>query len=200
MAEDDEEKNRFHTEEGLYCFTHMPKELKNLVTTLQRVMEKVLADQGGRNVEIYLEEIVIKSISEQDLVQDIKEMLRKLKRVNIKIDPITSLFGVKEGRFLGHMVTMEGARADPEKVQEIILSPTLKRRNKQEESFTHKKGTDLETAQTNTTAKLPLLKQQNVNSFKPTTTTTTNADGSSTTLIPGPVTADEKTQKKNDVK
>ncbi|GJU85473.1 hypothetical protein Tco_1293019 [Tanacetum coccineum] len=84
---------------------------------------------------------------------------------------------------------------------------------------------DLETAQTNTTAKLPLLKQgeydmwklrieqyfqvqdyalwdviENGNSFKPAAQTTTNADGSSTTLIPGPVTADEKTQKKNDVK
>ncbi|GJZ90514.1 hypothetical protein Tco_0662441 [Tanacetum coccineum] len=59
---------------------------------------------------------------------------------------------------------------------------------------------DLETSQTNTTAKLPLLKQENGNSFKPEAQTTTNADGSSTTLIPGPVTADEKTQKKNDVK
>ncbi|GJU84996.1 ribonuclease H-like domain-containing protein [Tanacetum coccineum] len=84
---------------------------------------------------------------------------------------------------------------------------------------------DLETTQTNTTAKLPLLKQgeydmwklrieqyfqvqdyalwdviENGNSFKPAAQTTTNADGSSTTLIPGPVTADEKTQKKNDVK
>ncbi|GKB48623.1 hypothetical protein Tco_0899376 [Tanacetum coccineum] len=44
--------------------------------------------------------------------------------VNIKIDLITSLFGVKEGRFLGYMVTREGVRADPEKVQTIILSPT----------------------------------------------------------------------------
>ncbi|GJS39623.1 retrovirus-related pol polyprotein from transposon TNT 1-94 [Tanacetum coccineum] len=84
---------------------------------------------------------------------------------------------------------------------------------------------DLETAQTNTNAKFPLLKQgeydmwklrieqyfqvqdyalwdviENGNSFKPAAQTTTNADGSSTTLIPGPVTADEKTQKKNDVK
>ncbi|GJW46750.1 putative ribonuclease H-like domain-containing protein, partial [Tanacetum coccineum] len=88
-----------------------------------------------------------------------------------------------------------------------------------------KEEMDLETAQTNTTAKLPLLKQgeydiwnlrieqyfqvqdyalwdviENGNSFKPAAQTTTNADGSSTTLIPGPVTTDEKTQKKNDVK
>ncbi|GKB28297.1 hypothetical protein Tco_0867698 [Tanacetum coccineum] len=118
-----------HTEEGVYCFTHMPRELKNSAATLQRMMEKVLANQRGRNMEIYLEEIVIKSKNEQDLVQGVEEILRKLKRVNINIDPITSLFGVKEGRFLGHMVTKEGVRADPEKVQAIILSPTPKSPN-----------------------------------------------------------------------
>ncbi|GJU77131.1 hypothetical protein Tco_1274201 [Tanacetum coccineum] len=59
---------------------------------------------------------------------------------------------------------------------------------------------DLETAQTTTTAKLPILKQENGNSFNPEARTTTNADGTSTSQIPGLVTADEKTQKKNDVK
>ncbi|GJW24256.1 hypothetical protein Tco_0038067 [Tanacetum coccineum] len=68
MAEDDEEKTGFHTEEGVYCFTHMPKELKNSAATLQRMMEKFLADQRGRNVEIHLEDIVIKSKSEQNLI------------------------------------------------------------------------------------------------------------------------------------
>ncbi|GJW16148.1 hypothetical protein Tco_0020281 [Tanacetum coccineum] len=75
MTKDDEEKTGFHTEEGVYCFTHMPKELMNSTATLQRMMEKVLADQRGRNVEIYLEEIVIKSKSELDLVQDVEETL-----------------------------------------------------------------------------------------------------------------------------
>ncbi|GJV67720.1 hypothetical protein Tco_1483229 [Tanacetum coccineum] len=108
MAEDDEEKTGFHMEEGVYCFTHMLKELKNSAATLQRMMEKVLADQRGQNVEIYLEKVVIKSKSEMDLVQDVEETLRKLKRVNIKIDPVASSFEVKEGRFLGHMITKEG--------------------------------------------------------------------------------------------
>ncbi|GJY99851.1 reverse transcriptase domain-containing protein [Tanacetum coccineum] len=135
MAEDDEEKTRFHTEEGVYYFTHMLKELKNSAAMLQRMMEKVLADQRGRNVEIYLEEIVIKSKSELDLVQDVEETLRKLKRVNIKIDLATSSFRVEEGRFLGHTVTKEGVRADPEKGHAIILSPTPKSPNKIQNLF-----------------------------------------------------------------
>ncbi|GKB59305.1 hypothetical protein Tco_0915491 [Tanacetum coccineum] len=95
MTEDDEEKTGFHTEEGVYYFTHMLKELKNSTPTLQRMMEK-----------------------------DFKETLRKLKRVNIKIDLIMSSFEVKEGKFLGHMVTEEGLRADPERIHAIILSLT----------------------------------------------------------------------------
>ncbi|GJW81807.1 putative ribonuclease H-like domain-containing protein [Tanacetum coccineum] len=56
------------------------------------------------------------------------------------------------------------------------------------------------TAQITTTAKLPIFKQENGNSFKPAAKTTTNDDGTSTTLIPGPVTTKEKVQKKNDMK
>ncbi|GJY72964.1 putative ribonuclease H-like domain-containing protein [Tanacetum coccineum] len=59
---------------------------------------------------------------------------------------------------------------------------------------------DLETTQTNVVAKMPLLKQENGNSFKPTARTTANADGTSTSMIPSPVTTKEKAQKKNDVK
>ncbi|GJW76064.1 reverse transcriptase domain-containing protein [Tanacetum coccineum] len=100
MAKEDEEKTGFHTE------------------------EEVLTDQRGRNVEIYLEEIVIKRKSEPDLVQDVNETLRKLKRVNIKIDSAMSSFEVKEGRFLGYIVTKEGLRADLRRIQAITLSPT----------------------------------------------------------------------------
>ncbi|GJV19913.1 putative ribonuclease H-like domain-containing protein [Tanacetum coccineum] len=59
---------------------------------------------------------------------------------------------------------------------------------------------DLETAQLTTTTKLPTLKQEKGNSFKPAAKTTTNADGTSTTLIPSPVTTKENVQKKNDMK
>ncbi|GKD53238.1 hypothetical protein Tco_1286625, partial [Tanacetum coccineum] len=75
----------------------------------------------------------------------------------------------------------------------------MDKRNNQEELFLQKEM-DLETAQTNAAAKLPLLKQENGNSFKPTARTTTNADGTSTSMIPGHITIEEKAQKKNDVK
>nr|GEU52437.1 reverse transcriptase domain-containing protein [Tanacetum cinerariifolium] len=66
----------------------MPKGLKNSRATLQRVISKVIAKQKGQNVEVYLEETVIKSKSKQDLIEDVKETLYKLQRVNMKLDQV----------------------------------------------------------------------------------------------------------------
>nr|GEU98991.1 vacuolar protein sorting-associated protein 62 [Tanacetum cinerariifolium] len=63
---------------------------------------------------------------EQSLVQDVEETLRKLRRMNILIDPNESTFGVKEGKFLGYIITKEGIRADPKKIQATVRSPTPK--------------------------------------------------------------------------
>ncbi|GKC73395.1 reverse transcriptase domain-containing protein [Tanacetum coccineum] len=67
-----------------------------------------------------------KKQNEYNLIQDVEETLSKLRRVNIKIDPNASTFRIDEGKFLGHMVTKDGVRADPEKVQAIIRSSVPK--------------------------------------------------------------------------
>ncbi|GJV71573.1 hypothetical protein Tco_1491568 [Tanacetum coccineum] len=77
---------------------------------------------------------------------------------------------------------------------------TIELPKKQSRRTLFTKEMDLETTQTNVAAKLPLLKKENGNSFKPIARTITNADGTSTLMIPGAVTTEEKTQKKNDVK
>nr|GEU32794.1 reverse transcriptase domain-containing protein [Tanacetum cinerariifolium] len=113
MAEDDEEKIGFHTEEGVYCFTRMPKELKNSAATLRRMMEMVFANQRGRNVKIHLEDTLIKRKSEHNLIKDFKETLRK---VNIKIDLTMSSFGVIEGKFLCHMTISSALLIEREEI------------------------------------------------------------------------------------
>ncbi|GJX66733.1 reverse transcriptase domain-containing protein [Tanacetum coccineum] len=86
MAEDDEEKIGFHTEEGVYCFTHMPKELKNSAATLQRMIEKVLVDQRGRNVETYLEEIVIKSKTISKFIPKLAELKHPIREARTRME------------------------------------------------------------------------------------------------------------------
>ncbi|GJV17513.1 hypothetical protein Tco_1362836 [Tanacetum coccineum] len=72
------------------------------------MVEKELADQKGQNVEVYLEEIVMKSKDKQSLTEDVEETLNKLKWVNMKIDPNKITFGMKEGRFLGYTKGLAG--------------------------------------------------------------------------------------------
>ncbi|GJR71585.1 hypothetical protein Tco_0083950 [Tanacetum coccineum] len=124
MVEYDEEKTGFHTEERVYCFTYMPKRLKNSTETLQRMVEKVLVDKKERNIEVYLEEIVEKSKDEQRLMEEVEETLNKLKWVNMKINPNESTFRMKEGRFLGYTITKDGIRPNPTKIQAVMKSHT----------------------------------------------------------------------------
>nr|GEV87437.1 putative mitochondrial protein [Tanacetum cinerariifolium] len=81
-------------------------------------------DQKGQNVRVYLEEIVVKSKTEESLIEYVKETLDKLRRVNVKIDPRKCTFGMKEGNFLGYVVTTEGIKVNPKKVKVILRGPT----------------------------------------------------------------------------
>nr|GEV70307.1 hypothetical protein [Tanacetum cinerariifolium] len=89
-------------------------------------MDKMLGDQKWRNVEVYLGKIVVKRKTKENLIKDVEETLDKLQRVNVKIDPSKCTFGMKEGNFLGYVITTEGIKADPEKVKVILRGPTPK--------------------------------------------------------------------------
>ncbi|KAI3829139.1 hypothetical protein L1987_03255 [Smallanthus sonchifolius] len=126
MAEDGEEKTAFITDIGTFCYTKMPFGLKNAGATYQRLMDKVFEPQNGKNLEIYVDDLVIKSHDETNLLADIAETFLSLKESQIMLNPGKCSFGVEEGKFLGVMVTKEGFRANPEKVSAItrMTSPS----------------------------------------------------------------------------
>ncbi|GKE31332.1 reverse transcriptase domain-containing protein [Tanacetum coccineum] len=74
----------------------------------------------GRNLDEYVDDMVIKSKIEQDLIKDIEETLLTLKKVNMNLNPKKCSFGMKEGKLLGYIVTSEGIRANPEKTKAIM--------------------------------------------------------------------------------
>ncbi|KAI3739905.1 hypothetical protein L2E82_30317 [Cichorium intybus] len=71
MRKEDEDKTAFYTDHGTFCYQKMPFGLKNARATYQRLVDKVFKDQIGRNVEVYVDDMVIKSRTEQSLLQDI---------------------------------------------------------------------------------------------------------------------------------
>nr|GEV68733.1 reverse transcriptase domain-containing protein [Tanacetum cinerariifolium] len=85
--------------------------------------------QNGRNLEAYVDDMVIKSKDKKMLLADIAKTFDNLKRINMKLNPKKCSFGVEEGKFLGYMVTSGGIRANPKKTKalaDLQSSRTLK--------------------------------------------------------------------------
>nr|GEX32476.1 reverse transcriptase domain-containing protein [Tanacetum cinerariifolium] len=101
LAEVDEEKTAFHTGQGVYCYTKMSFGLKNAGATYQRLMDKAFEIQVGQNIEVYVDDLVVKSHTEAEIVRDIEETFRTLRKVNMKLNPKKCSFGLAEGVFLG---------------------------------------------------------------------------------------------------
>nr|GEV03785.1 hypothetical protein [Tanacetum cinerariifolium] len=105
LAEADEEKTTFHTGHGVYCYTKMPFGLKNADSTYQRLMDKAFKSQVGRNIEVYIDDLVVKSHTEAEMVRDIEETFRPLRKVNMKLNPKKCSFRLAEGVFLGGKIS-----------------------------------------------------------------------------------------------
>nr|GFC25029.1 reverse transcriptase domain-containing protein [Tanacetum cinerariifolium] len=67
MAATEEEKTAFHTGQRVYCYTKMPFGLKNAGATYQRLMDKAFESQMGRNIEVYVDDLVVKSHTEAEM-------------------------------------------------------------------------------------------------------------------------------------
>ena len=80
MAEEDQEKTAFITSQGLYCYKVMPFELKNARVTYQRLVNKMFSKQIGRNMEVYVDDMLVKSREELAHVDDLKEMFATLRQ------------------------------------------------------------------------------------------------------------------------
>src|SRR4051812_11615929 len=97
----------------------MPLGLKNAGATYQRMMQACLKEQIGRNVQVYVDDIVIKTYNTTTLLDDLRETFVALNKYRIKLNPKKCAFGVPDGKLLGYMVSARGIKANPEKVQAI---------------------------------------------------------------------------------
>ncbi|GKC97368.1 reverse transcriptase domain-containing protein [Tanacetum coccineum] len=126
MTKKYKEKTAFHTEKGVFCYTKMPFGLKTARATYQRMVDSAFKEQIGVNLEAYVDDMVIKSRTEQDIIKDIEQTFSTLRRINMKLNPKKCSFGMEEGKFLGYIVTSEGIRANPEKAKVVMDMPSPK--------------------------------------------------------------------------
>ena len=119
MAEEDEDKTAFITPCGTYCFVRMPFGLKNAGSTFERVVHHAFEPQIHRNVEAYMDDIVVKSKDKATLIQDLDETFANLRKINLKLNPEKCVFGVPSGKLLGFFVSQRGIEANPDKIKAI---------------------------------------------------------------------------------
>jgi len=126
MHPKDESKTAFMTETCSYCHKVMPFGLKNAGATYQRLMDKVLAPMLGRNVQAYVDDMVVTSHERGQQAVDLEELFATISRYHLKLNPEKCVFGVEAGNFLGFMLTERGIEANPDKCAAIIAmrSPT----------------------------------------------------------------------------
>ncbi|GJU51062.1 reverse transcriptase domain-containing protein [Tanacetum coccineum] len=126
MAKSDEEKTAFHTRQGVNCYIKMPFGLKNAGVTYQRLVDKAFDNQVGRNIEVYVDDLVIKSHTKTEMLRDIDETFRTLQKINMKLNPKKCTFGAVEGMFLGYMISPKGIKPCPDKTEAVLQLPSLR--------------------------------------------------------------------------
>jgi hypothetical protein len=105
MNEIDQEKISFITDRGFYYYKMMPFRLKNVGATYQRLVNKMFRDQIRRNVEVYVDDMLVKSMQATNHIVDLEETSNTLKGYKMKLNPAKCAFGVSSGKFLGFMVS-----------------------------------------------------------------------------------------------
>ena len=98
----------------------MPFRLINAGATYQRLMNRMFAPQIGRNVQVYMDDMLVKSRREENHLKDLKETFDTLRFYNIKLNPGKCAFGVIAGKFLGFMVSQRRIEANPNKIRAIM--------------------------------------------------------------------------------
>ena len=97
MDEVDQERTSFVTNQGLFCYKMMLFNLKNAGMTYQRLMNKMFANQIERNVQVYVDNMLVKSQREEDHLKDLEETFNTLHSYNIKLNLSKRAFGVTAG-------------------------------------------------------------------------------------------------------
>ena len=119
LALEDQEKTSFVTPNRNYHFKVMPFGLKNAGFTYQRMMTRMFKPQLGKNIEIYVDDMVVKSKVVSKHLEDLGGIFNVLRRHKLRLNASKCSFGVGSSKFLGYMVTHRGIEVNPDQIKAI---------------------------------------------------------------------------------
>jgi hypothetical protein len=98
----------------------MPFGLKNAGATYQRMVTVMFGPLIGKTVEVYIDDMLIKSVRKVSHIEDLREVLRVLRSSKLRLNASKCLFGVSSSKFLGHMVSYNGVEANPDQISALL--------------------------------------------------------------------------------
>ena len=117
-------KMAFITTHGLYCYNVMPFGLKNTRATYQRLMKKIFRPHMGKTMEVYIDDMLVKSKERPNHMKHLQEPFDLLFTNDMKLNPLKCAFRVSSGKFLGFMVIQRGIDTNPVQLRAIMESQT----------------------------------------------------------------------------
>ncbi|KAI5313837.1 hypothetical protein L3X38_043013 [Prunus dulcis] len=135
MHPEDQAHTSFITDRGLYCYKVMPFGLKNTGATYQRLMNCLFAPLIGNTIEVYVDDMQVKSRTAVQYIPNLSAMFTILQQYRKRLNPTKCAFGVASGKFLGFMISRRDIEANPEKIQ-AILDMTIPKTVKDIQSLT----------------------------------------------------------------
>jgi len=131
MAEEDTSKTAFRCPGfiGLFEWVVMTFGLKNTGATYQRAMNLIFHDLLGVILEVYIDDIVIKSAGLSHHLADLRLALERMRQYGLKMNPLKCAFGVSAGKFLGFIIHEKGIEIDPKRIEAMkkVEAPTCKK-------------------------------------------------------------------------
>ena len=120
MDSSNQEKTSFITRQGTYCYQVMPFLLKNAGATYQRLMNKMFQKHIGASMEVYIDDMLVKSVKAELHVDHLAESFQVLKDYKMKLNPTMCAFGVFARNFLGFIVNSHRIEANPDKIKVML--------------------------------------------------------------------------------
>ena len=124
LDDDAKLKSAFVVPGGLYQFEVMPFGLCNAPSTFERLMENILTGLQWKILLIYLDDVIVFGSTVQEVIDRLKIILDRLREANLKLKPKKCHLFQTEVLYLGHVVTSEGVKTDPSKVEAVKSWPT----------------------------------------------------------------------------
>lgn len=123
MVMEDQEKTAFTTPWGTFCCKVMPFGLKNARATYQRAMTALFHDMIHQEMEVYVDDMIVKSHHWKDHLKHLQKLFARLRKYKLKLNPNKCIFGASHGKLLGFIISERGIEVNPAKAKAIIGMP-----------------------------------------------------------------------------